>query len=253
MLAMLDENREGTHVDDHSVLIGEASVESKKGSFPRRLAARALLLAGTAFVWNYPQTQRAEAYSVASVDLDDLTRLKRGLREINYLLDNWETKTTYCNFGELQSGLLEKENKEKLLDAAKKYGILDYDKSETMNVKCKQDPEMVRAFVGLTNENLTLKYAEKLMKKPSTLNLLPDSVDSEEYIAAVDKFVSGVAAVDAIGYSARTDYSSTETKFKDDDRNSLRSSDKKDYLAQSKDEVIKVRDSLSSVVDMLNL
>ena len=36
-----------------------------------------------------------------------------------------------------------------------------------MNVRCKRDPQVVRAFSGLTNDNLLLKNAEKLMKKPA--------------------------------------------------------------------------------------
>lgn len=212
--------------------------------------SRSAFIFGTSILLNFYTPQIAEA-ATYTVDPNDITRLKRGLREVNYLLDNWDTKTTYCNFGELQSGLLESQNKEKLLAAAKKYGILDYDKSETMNVKCKADPEIVRAFVGLTNENLTLKNADKLMKKTSTIEMLPESVDPEEYIAAVDSFTSAVATVDSLGYSARTDYSSTETQFKGDD--SLENNLKKDYLAQSKNEVLKVRDSLARIVEMLQL
>lgn len=82
------------------------------------------------------------------MDFNDINRLKYGLREINYLLDNWDEKTTYCNFGEFQNDLLIPENKLKLLKAAAETGLLDYDKSATMNVLCRKDPQVVRGFLG---------------------------------------------------------------------------------------------------------
>lgn len=78
------------------------------------------------------------------VSPNDLNRLKLGLREVNYLIDNWDEKTTYCNFGEFQRELLLPENKGKLLDAAKEFSLWDYDKTKTMNVMCKRDPQVVR-------------------------------------------------------------------------------------------------------------
>ena len=78
------------------------------------------------------------------VSPNDLNRLKLGLREVNYLIENWDEKTTYCNFGEFQRELLLPENKGKLLDAAKEFSLWDYDKTKTMNVMCKRDPQVVR-------------------------------------------------------------------------------------------------------------
>lgn len=77
------------------------------------------------------------------VSPNDLKRLKLGLREIDYLLANWEDKTTYCNFGEFQRELLLPENKAKLMDAAKEFTLWDYDKTKTMNVMCKRDPQVI--------------------------------------------------------------------------------------------------------------
>ena len=78
------------------------------------------------------------------VSPNDLNRLKLGLREVNYLIENWDEKTTYCNFGEFQRELLLPENKGKLLDAAKEFSLWDYEKTKTMNVMCKRDPQVVR-------------------------------------------------------------------------------------------------------------
>lgn len=92
----------------------------------------------------------AYAREAKTMRSDDLNRLKYGLKEVNFLLDHWEEKTTYCNYGELQRELLSPENKEKLLEAAALTGLLDYDKSATMNVMCRKDPQVVRGFLGLT-------------------------------------------------------------------------------------------------------
>ena len=46
----------------------------------------------------------------------DLDRLKQGEKQIDYLLNNWRKKTTYCNFGEFNNELLDPANKKKLMD-----------------------------------------------------------------------------------------------------------------------------------------
>ena len=78
----------------------------------------------------------------------DLNRLKRGEQQVASLLENWKTRTTYCNFGEFNNELLSPENKQKLMVEAAAGGLLDYDKSATMNIKCKRDPQIVRSYVG---------------------------------------------------------------------------------------------------------
>jgi hypothetical protein len=100
-----------------------------------------------------PAAHAAQQVEVAS---NDLNRLKLGLREITYLIDNWDEKTTYCNFGEFQRELLLPENKAKLLDAAKEFSLWDYDKSKTMNVMCKRDPQVVR-YVKQTKVHYLLR------------------------------------------------------------------------------------------------
>eukprot|EP01038_Epipyxis_sp_PR26KG_P005056 gene5056-7058_t len=201
-----------------------------------------------------------------SIDMNDITRFKKGLREIDFLLSNWDKKTIYCNFGELQRDLLSNKNKDKLIAAAAVGGLLDYDKSATMNVVCRQDPEIVRAFVGLTNENLTLKNADLLMKKPSTLNIIYDNInnyDSKEdevnsddivndYMEAVDTYSQAIAAIDGLAYTARTDFSSTETSFKNDNSNQS-NKEKNNYLEQSRKEVIIARNSLEKIVKYLHI
>lgn len=193
---------------------------------------------------------KVDAAPQVQVNFNDPQRLKLGLREVNFLLNNWEEKTVYCNFGEFQNELLAPENKEKLFKAAAEFSILDYDKSKTMNVKCKRDPQVVRAFLGLTPDNLLLNKADVLMRRPGIMNLIDDG-KIDDYLEAVEVFTQAVANVDTLSYEARTDFASTETAIKGDD--SKFTSTSNDYLAQSKISVISARDALKTVVDILAL
>ena len=187
----------------------------------------------------------ASAAPAQVVEMNDPSRLKKGLRELDYLLTNWDAKTTYCNFGEFQRDLLKPENKKKLLKAAAETGLLDYDKSATMNVVCKKDPQVVRAFVGLTKDNLILNQADVLMKKQDILSLVDDI---ETYVEDVETFQRAVANIDSLTYSARSDYGSTETTTAGEDTD-----DSKSYLTQSKRSVEAARDALIRICTALHL
>jgi len=195
------------------------------------------------------------AKEAKTMRFDDLNRLKYGLKEVNFLLDHWDEKTTYCNYGELQRELLSPENKDKLLEAAALTGLLDYDKSATMNVMCRKDPQVVRGFLGLTDDNLVLNKAEILMKKPSTLELI-DSDDIDTYIDQVDIYTQAISAIDVLSYQARSDFYSQETNSKEmiesNDKNN-NEFNKKDYLALTRDNVIIARNALSYIVDKMHL
>ena len=185
------------------------------------------------------------------VDPNDPVRLARGLKEVNYLLKNWEAKTTLCNYGEIKKELLENGNEEELYAAAKKGSLWDKGE-ETMNVMCKRDPEVVRAFVGLTNENLVLKNAEKLMRKPDVLDRV-SADDVEAYEENVDAYILAVSEVDQLAYAARTDHDSTETFSKAQGGQSLKAEAGSDYLGQSRLAVIKVQKALEGIVTELHL
>lgn len=189
------------------------------------------------------------AFEIVQVDQNDVTRLKRGLREITFLLDNWDEKTTYCNFGEFQRELLAPDKKKELFEAAAKNALWDYDKTATMNVMCKRDPQVVRAFLGLTPENVVLNQAEKLMKKPETLDLV-DSDNIDSYFEAIEKYTTALASVNSLAYEARTDYTSTETFSRE---NAGESSSKNNYLEQSRQSVIQCKEALERIVNYLGL
>lgn len=201
-------------------------------------------------------THTPPAYGAAAkvLPFNDLTRLKYGLREIEYLVNNWDEKTTYCNFGEFQRELLTVENKQKLMKAAAETGLLDYDKSATMNVLCRKDPEVVRGFLGLTADNTLLNQADALMKSQAAIERV-DADSLDEYIDTVETFTRAISAADTLSYEARTDYASQHTDAKEvvmqDAQNPINGN--KNYLAQTKDSVVVMRDSLRTIVRLLNI
>lgn len=195
---------------------------------------------------SWPVTTQTNAINY---DSNDITRLKQGLREVHYLVDNWETKTVFCNYGEVQRDMLRPENKKMLLKAAAETGLLDYDKSATMVTMCKKDPMLVRALLGLTPDNLSLNRAELLMKKSSTVDRV-DSDDIDGYFEAVEAYTRAVADVDSLTYGARADYGSTEIFLKE---NSKSVTSSKDYLEQSRASVVAAKNALEIIVKDLHL
>jgi hypothetical protein len=221
----------------------------------RSLFIQSLVISSTQFqivLPSYSSTASSQVKLLETFDFNDLYRLKRGLKELNYLLDYWNEKTLYCNFGEFQRELLTPENKKSLLAAAAETGLLDYDKSKTMNVMCKRDPQMVRAMLGLTPDNLTLSGADKLLRKATSINRVdPNFVD--EYIDQIEKFSRGLSSASALAYGARTDFGSTETVSRQSALSRDQEGSEQSYLDQSKTSVIQVRDALERIVTLLGI
>jgi len=163
--------------------------------------------------------------------IQQIEKIKKGYKGLQLLVDKWDEKTNYCNFGELQRDILSVKNKEVLYKVAAKGSLLDYDKSDTMNVVCKKDPMIVRAYVGLYPEsgNDLLYNADKILKSAEVLSSIdPDKV--EEYIGLMEEWQQLISSIDASSYSARNEYASTETRAKND--KSLLTNDDDDILAQ---------------------
>ena len=113
---------------------------------------------------------------------------------------------------------------------------------------------MVRAFLGLTKENLVLSQADVLMRKQATVDLVdPDQIDA--YFEAVDLYEQATGDAGSLAYQSRRDFSSTETFSREEllERNGVGLSGKGDYLTQAKTQVELVAQSLAVVVAALNL
>ncbi len=93
----------------------------------------------------------------------DLSRLKKGLESVQYLLDNWDQETVDPNSGD-------------------------------------DSPDRVRYFVGLRTTDHPLFQVDKLLTKAQ--NKLPDDADIEEWIDAVEGLNSHIAKVNELAYTS---------------------------------------------------
>ena len=109
---------------------------------------------------------------------------------------------------------------------------------------------MVRSYAGLLDENPTLQNAAKVMGSDIALERVQDE-DVEIYMTAVDSFSKALAEVDLLTYSARTDYASTETQTAESIQKAFDDQEaglgKKDFLAQSRDSMMKLEDALVTI------
>ena len=103
----------------------------------------------------------------ASLDPNDMTRFKKALDQINYLLNNWEKETQEC----VSSG----------------------------NGICVDSPDKVRYYVGLRTTDHPLFQLDKLYAKAQTK--LPDDVDFETWIDATEGLASQIAKINELAYT----------------------------------------------------
>jgi Ca2+ transporting ATPase len=100
----------------------------------------------------------------AKQDDTDLTRLRKGLTDVQYLLDNWATETVDPNSGD-------------------------------------DKPDIVRRYVGLRTTDHPLFQIDKLLT--TTLkNGLPDEVDPEDWVAKVEGLESSLAKINELAYTS---------------------------------------------------
>ena len=122
------------------------------------LSRRSVLAGGAAL------SALAPLSALAAADTTDLTRLQSGLKEINYLIDNWEKETTNPNSGNA-------------------------------------DPDRVRIFIGLRSTTSPLFQVEKLLAAPTTQDKVdPDRF--EEWIASTEELNSHINKINELAYTS---------------------------------------------------
>lgn len=104
----------------------------------------------------------------ASLDPNDMTRFKKALTGVNYLLDNWDKETTECKLG--GDGV------------------------------CTDQPDKVRYYFGLRTTDHPLFQLDKLYAKAQTK--LPDDADFEEWIEATEGLASQIAKINELAYTS---------------------------------------------------
>jgi len=103
------------------------------------------------------------AAHAAAVDVNDISRLKKGFESVQYLLDNWDKETTDPITGD-------------------------------------DSPDRVRYFLGLRTTDHPLFQIDKLLVKAQ--NKLPDDVDFEKWADAVEGLNSHIAKVNELAYTS---------------------------------------------------
>ena len=128
---------------------------------PRPLPRRAAFALGaqtlTAALLARPGVARAEGQ-----DPQDFARVGKGLKEVQFLLDNWSKETTNPTSGEM-------------------------------------DPDRVRLYLGLRTTSSPLFQFEKLLK--AAVNEIPDD-RFEDWIAASEGYSSAVAKVNELAFTS---------------------------------------------------
>ena len=103
----------------------------------------------------------------ASLDPNDMSRFKKALEGVNYLLDNWDQETTECTTGGV--------------------GV------------CTDQPDKVRYYFGLRTTDHPLFQLDKLYTKAQAK--LPDDADFEEWIEATEGLASQIAKINELSYT----------------------------------------------------
>ena len=152
---------------------------------------------------------------------DDLPTLRRGLLDLEDLVQNWKERTTNCNYAEVNRDLLGAQNKAALLKQASENAAVA--KGSAVKTLCKRDPEAVRRILGLDgklnaksapllapgaarqerriaeDQNAALADADRMIRKG-----LEFTSDLDGYVEANEKWLRAVSAIDSATYSSRS-------------------------------------------------
>ena len=151
----------------------------------------------------------------------DLPTLRRGLLDLEDLVQNWKERTTKCNYAEVNRDLLGSQNKAALLKQASENAAVA--KGSAVKTLCKRDPEAVRRILGLDgklnaksapllapgaarqerlnaeDQNAALADADRMIRKG-----LEFTSDLDGYVEANEKWLRAVSAIDSATYSSRS-------------------------------------------------
>jgi len=132
---------------------------------PKAIARREAVSAAAALGLGLAASPRA---AFASLDPNDLSRFKKALDGVNFLLNNWDSETQEC--------------------------------ISTGNGECKDSPDKVRYYFGLRTTDHPLFQLDKLYAKAQ--DKLPDDVDFEAWIQATEDLASQIAKINELAYTS---------------------------------------------------
>jgi hypothetical protein len=156
------------------------------------------------------------------------------------LLDNWQRATVDCTFADVPRDLLERKNKELLLEKAKTSAL--FDKSASVET-CKTTNRIVRDYLGVTGKG-------PLVGMEKQLKMAMDYVDAdrlEDYIAEMESFQYSMNQADSLSYLSQTQDFDANNNFQKDDKNRKEDS----ALEQSRKAILDAKNSLERMAEML--
>jgi len=152
----------------------------------------------------------------------ELARLPAGLARIDFLLENWDKITTVCN------GVPDQLEAKQVM-------------TTTGVQKCSKSPLKVQQYIGASSTLDPLFKADKLMIAASPL---VSEKDSEKYNDAVDLYITKQQIASTMAYTSS--WSGIENP-----NGSVGQIE--DNLLEAKKEVMALRGSVATVVDLLHL
>lgn len=177
-------------------------------SSTRRQFGQQLLFGGAALTSSLP------AFAAKDSAAEDKERIVKGYNRLNYLLDHWETETSFCGTE-----------------------IDPYSGKR----KCERTPTKVMDFMGYKSTNDPLFKAEKTLRR---LEALAPAEREGDYLDAVEKWTT--AADEASGMAYTSSWAGPQNPNGGDESIEY-------FLDRAKQQVVTARNVLKDVIDILGL
>ena len=152
--------------------------------------------------------------ALAAAASDDKEKILQGYKRLNYLLDNWEKETTYCG--------------------------TEVDPYSGQK-KCERTPLKVMEYMGYKSMNDPLFKADKTLRR---LESLAPPAREADYFDAVESWAQ--TAEEASGMAYTSSWAGPQNPNGGDDSIEY-------YLERAKQQVIRARNILKDVIDILQL
>ena len=152
----------------------------------------------------------------------ELARIPAGLARIDFLLNNWDKITTVCN------GVVDDVEAKQIV-------------ATTAERKCSKSPLKVQQYIGASSTLDPLFKADKLMIRAQSM---VEEEDAEKYSNAVDQYITKQQMASTMAYTSS--WSGIENPNGSVEQIA-------ENLEEAKKEVLALRASVSTVVDLLHL
>jgi hypothetical protein len=124
------------------------------------------------------------------------------IRVLQYLLDHWQETVVDCEYADVPRELLERRNKELLLEKAATNALFDKSVSVT---SCKIDVASLRQ--ALRSNSPVAQLPDALISVLPDLNNIDNDDDNDKWLERIEDVQRDLIRIDGLAYAARRDYS----------------------------------------------